>query len=102
MAHINKLPWEVGSILMCSKCGAKFNEPNLAEEAKSQIRKYQKDQQTATQIRVIVTGCLGVCFPEKQTFAYMPVNGQTEVYTTELNKETLVREVKELISKKVP
>lgn len=101
MAQINKTPWEVGSIFVCSKCGAKFNEPNIADETKSELRKFQKAEETQGQIRVIVSGCLGVCFPEKQTFTFMPVNGATEVYTTELKKDTVVEEIKKLIQDKI-
>lgn len=101
MAQINKTPWEIGSVFVCSKCGAKFNEPDIADQAKSEVRKFQKAEETQGKIRVIVSGCLGVCFPEKQTFTFMPVNGATEVYTTELNKDTLVTELKKLISSKI-
>lgn len=101
MATLNKTPWEIGSILMCSKCGAKFNEPNIAEDVKSEMRKLQKAEETQNKIRVIVSGCLGVCYPEKQTFSYMPVDGLTEIYTTELNKESLSAEVKDLIKRKL-
>ena len=101
MANLNKTPWQVGSVLICSKCGAKFNQPTMAEEVKSEMRKWQKAQETQEKIRVIVSGCLGVCYPEKQTFSFMPVNGPTEVYTTELNKESLVADVRELIERKL-
>lgn len=101
MAQINKTPWEVGSVFVCSKCGAKFNQPDIAETAKSEIRKFQKAEETQGQIRVIVSGCLGVCYPEKQTFTFMPVNGATEVYTTDLNKDTVVQELKKLIADKL-
>ena len=73
----------------------------MAEEVKSEMRKWQKAQETQEKIRVIVSGCLGVCYPEKQTFSFMPVNGPTEVYTTELNKESLVADVRELIERKL-
>ncbi len=102
MAQINKTPWEIGSVFICSKCGAKFNEPQIADEAKSEMRKFQKAAETQGQIRVIVSGCLGVCYPEKQTFAFMPVDGATEVYTTELKKDTLVTELKNLLGSKLP
>lgn len=101
MATLNKTPWEVGSILICSKCGAKFNEPDLAENVKSKIRKWQKEEETQHQIRVVVSGCLGVCYPEKQTISFMPVNGPTEVYTTKLDEETVSSEVKDLIKSKL-
>ncbi|MGZ3692433.1 MAG: hypothetical protein ACXVAX_13075 [Pseudobdellovibrio sp.] len=101
MSTLNKTPWEIGSVFICSKCGAKFNEPGLAEEVKSEVRKLQKAEGTQEQIRVIVSGCLGVCYPEKQTIAFMPVSGQTEIYTTELKKEVVAQEVKELLGRKL-
>ncbi len=101
MANINQTPWEIGSIFICTKCGAKFNETNMAEEVKSEIRKQQKADETQGKIRVITSACLGVCFPEKQTFAYMPVDGKTEVFTTELNKQSVLQEVRSLLEKKL-
>ena len=101
MAKINQTPWEIGSIFICTKCGGKFNEANLAEEVKTEIRKKQKADETQGKIRVITSGCLGVCYPEKQSIAYMPVEGRTEVFTTELNKPVVIQEVAELIEKKL-
>ena len=101
MANINQIPWEIGSIFICTKCGTKFNEPNMAEELKSEIRKKQKTDETQSKIRVITSGCLGVCYPEKQTIAFMPIEGKTEVYTTELNKQIVLQEVTALITKKL-
>lgn len=101
MAKINQTPWEIGSIFICTKCGAKFNEPNLAEEVKTEVRKKQKSDETQGKIRVIPSGCLGVCYPEKQTFAFMPVEGRTEVYTAELNKQIVFQEVSGLLEKKL-
>ncbi len=101
MAKINQTPWEKGSIFICNKCGAKLNEPNLAEEVKSEIRKKQKADETQGLIRVVVSGCLGVCYPEKQTFAFMPVDGKTEVYTSELNKQIVLDDISDLLEKKL-
>lgn len=101
MANINKTPWEVGMVLVCTKCGAKFNNPNIAEEVKTEIRKIQKEQETLGKIRVIPSGCLGVCYPEKQTFSYQPIDGKTEVYTTDLNKESVLSEIDNLIKNKL-
>lgn len=100
MANINKSPWEIGAVFICTKCGTKFNQPQLAEEVKSAVRKKQKAEETNGQIRVITSACLGVCYPEKQTFAFMPLEGKTEVYTTEIDKDTLYREVTELLDRK--
>ena len=101
MAKINQTPWTAGSIFICTKCGAKLNESNLAEEVKSEIRKKQKADETQEQIRVVTSGCLGVCYPEKQTIAFMPVEGKTEVYTLELNKQNILQEVAALLDKKL-
>ena len=101
MAKINKTPWKIGTIFICTKCGGKSNEPNLAEEVKSEIRKKQKTDETQDKIRVIPSGCLGVCYPDKQTFAFMPVDGKTEVYTTELTKPSVLRDVTALLEKKL-
>lgn len=101
MANISKIPWEIGSILICSKCGAKFNEPQLAEEIKTEMRKIQKTEETQGKIRVIVSGCLGVCYPEKQTFSFMPIDGKTEVFTCELKKDIIFSEIKDLLYKKL-
>jgi hypothetical protein len=101
MANINQLPWEIGSVFICTKCGAKTNMPTLADEVKSDIRKKQKAEETLGKIRVITSACLGVCFPEKQTFAFMPVDGQTEIYTTEINKEVLTTEINKLLKRKI-
>lgn len=101
MAEINKAPWEIGAIFICTKCGAKYNQPTLAEEVKSAVRKKQKTDETHTQIRVITSACLGVCYPEKQTFAFMPVEGKAEVYTTELDKETLFNDITSFLDGKI-
>lgn len=101
MANINKTPWEIGSIFICTKCGGKFNEINMAEEIKTEIRKKQKTDETQGKIRVITSGCLGVCYPEKQTFAFMPVEGKTEVYTAELSKPAILNEISDLLKKKL-
>ncbi len=101
MANLNKTPWEIGSIFLCNKCGAKLNQPNIAEEVKSEIRKIQKTNETQGKFRVVVSGCLGVCYPEKQTFGFMPVDGKTEMFTTEINKDVILGELKDLISKKI-
>lgn len=101
MAEINKAPWQTGAIFICTKCGAKYNQPTLADDVKSAVRKKQKAEETNGQIRVITSACLGVCYPEKQTIAFMPLEGRTEVYTTELNAETVFNEVTSLLDSKI-
>ena len=101
MANISKAPWEIGAVFICTKCGAKFNQPNLADEVKSQVRKKQKAEETNSKIRVITSACLGVCYPERQTFVFTPLTGNTEVYTTELNQEVVFQEIVDLLDKKI-
>ena len=95
------VPWEVGSIFICTKCGAKYNQPDLAEELKSAIRKDLKVGDQNSKVRVMTSGCLNVCFPEEQTFSYMPNSGDTEVYTTSLEKQTAYQEISEFLKKKI-
>jgi len=94
-------PWEIGSLFICTKCGAKYNQPNLAEDLKSGLRKDLKTRDENGKIRVITSGCLNVCYPEEQTFAFMPKEGQTEVYTTALEQNQAFAEIKEFIQKKI-
>ena len=101
MREVTKVPFEIGTVMICSKCGAKFNEPQLAESVKSEMRKVQKEQESHTKVRVIVSGCLGVCYPERQTIAFMPVEGKTEMWTTELKKDEVLSAVKQIVELKL-
>lgn len=94
-------PWEMGSLFICTKCGAKYNQPSLAEELKSDLRKDLKTRDENVKIRTITSGCLGICYPEEQTFAFMPKSGETEIYTTALEKDTAFVDIKALIQKKI-
>ncbi len=95
------VPWETGSLFICTKCGAKYNQPELAEEVKSAIRKDLKARDENGKVRVMTSGCLNVCYPEEQTFAYMPKSGETEVYTSALDKQTVLDDIKEFLKKKI-
>lgn len=96
-----EIPWEVGSVFICTKCGAKYNEGDLAEDAKKQIRKELKEKDANKKIRVMTSGCLNICYPEEQTFVFMPNDGPTEVYTTELDLKTAVEDISKLVNKKL-
>ncbi len=95
------VPWEVGSVFICTKCGAKYDEGDLAEDAKKQIRKVLKEKDANKKIRVMTSGCLSVCYPEEQTFAFMPNDGPTEVYTTKLDLKTAIEDISKLVNKKI-
>lgn len=101
MIKKHSTPWEIGSLYICTKCGVKYNQPNLAEEVKGDMRKDLKSREEHTKIRVITSGCLGVCYPEEQTFAFMPNEGKTEVYTTALDKAQAFSDIKEFVQKKI-
>ncbi len=96
-----KTPWEVGSLFICTKCAAKFTQENLAEELKTELRKNLKKHDQQNSIRVMISGCLNVCHPEEQTFAFMPANGPTEVQTTVLDKETALNDIQSFIKTKI-
>ncbi len=96
-----EIPWEIGSLFICTKCGSKFNEPDLAENIKKTLRKELKEQDANKKIRVITSGCMNVCYPEELTFSFMPNEGKTEVYTTTLNETEAADEIREFIKKKI-
>ncbi|MBC7421614.1 MAG: (2Fe-2S) ferredoxin domain-containing protein [Bdellovibrio sp.] len=96
-----QVPWEVGSLFICTKCGAKYNEPELAENVKKQIRKDLKEQDANKKVRVITSGCLNICYPEEQTFAFMPSRGETEVYTTKLDDKEAYEDITKFLKKKI-
>ncbi len=101
MAKKYSTPWEVGSLFICTKCGAKFNQPDLAEELKSSLRKDLKSRDENKKIRVMTSGCLNVCYPEEQTFAFMPIDGKTEVFTSELNEKQAYETIRKFIQQKI-
>ena len=79
--------FSVGSLFICSKCGKDFSEPDHANNLKSSLRAELKNYDEAhKKIRVMVSGCLGVCSSGDQTFAYYPNEGKMELFTSESNK----------------
>ena len=95
------VPWEIGSLFICTKCGAKYNQPELAEELKSALRKDLKGRDENSKVRVMTSGCLNICYPEEQTFVFMPKSGDTEVYTSTLDKQIAYDEIKEFLKTKM-
>lgn len=76
-----------GSLFICSKCGKDFSEPDNADNLKSALRSELKNYNDAhKKIRVMVSGCLGVCEKGEQVFGYYPNKGEMELYTTDSNK----------------
>jgi predicted metal-binding protein len=79
--------FSLGSLFICSKCGKDFSEPDNADNLKSALRSELKNYNEAhKQVRVMVSGCLGLCEKGEQAFAYYPNEGEVELYTTDSNK----------------
>lgn len=79
--------FSIGSLFICSKCGKDFSEPDHANNLKSSLRSELKSFNEAhKKIRVMVSGCLGVCSSGDQAFAYYPNDGKIELFTSESNK----------------
>lgn len=95
--------FSVGSLFICSKCGQGFSNPTpeQAEKLKSELRTELKAIDANTKVRVMVSGCLGVCEPDQQTFAYYPNSGSAEIYTSDKASNVVKAEIMELIKTKI-
>lgn len=94
-------PWSVGSMLICNKCGKSFNHPEQADQMKSALRSFLKENDSHKKVRVMVSGCLNICDKEAQAVCYQPNNGPTEVFTVDKNFDKSVNEIKTFLMKKV-
>src|SRR3989338_1830486 len=94
-------PWSTGSIFICSKCGGSFDNPEMAEKLKTELRIHLKDQDGNKKIRVMVSGCLNVCIDNEQAVVYQPVSGVTETFTIGSNLEENIQEMKGILGKKL-
>lgn len=73
--------FSVGSLYLCNKCGLKFNNSENAEQLKSSLRSELKNENNDhKKIRVMVSGCLGICESGEQVFSYYPNEGLAEIY----------------------
>ncbi|AZZ35760.1 hypothetical protein CIK05_02735 [Bdellovibrio sp. qaytius] len=73
-----------GSLFICTKCGKDFSDPKpeRAEKLKSDLRSDLKEIDAHKKIRVMTSGCLGLCQKDEQTFAYYPNYGEMEMLST--------------------
>ncbi len=94
-------PWSIGSMFICDKCGASFDEPKMAEKLKSELRSHLKETDDNKKIRVMVTGCLSVCNKGEQTIMYQPRLGKTEILTIDNNFKANLVELKRFIAEKI-
>jgi hypothetical protein len=95
--------FSLGSLFICNKCGKEFLEPDHADNLKSALRSELKNYNEAhKKIRVMVSGCLGVCEKGEQAFGYYPNDGSIELNTTDSNKfEKSKNEILDFIKTKV-
>jgi predicted metal-binding protein len=91
----------IGSLFICSKCGQGFNSTDQAEKLKTELRADLKKNEAHTKVRVMVSGCLGICENDQQTFAYYPNSGPAEIYTTGSDFSDAKTEIFALIQTKV-
>ena len=94
-------PWSIGSLFICNKCGKAFDHPDQADQLKSDLRHFLKEQDGHKKIRVMVSGCLNVCDKEAQAVCYQPNQGPTEVFTVEKNYEKSLKELKVILEEKI-
>ena len=98
------VPFSIGSLYICSKCGKSFDDPERAEKLKSDLRAELKDlngENANKKIRVIVSGCLNICEDGEQTFAYYPNKGPVEIYTTSDDYKESKKDILDLLKNKI-
>lgn len=93
--------FSVGSLFICSKCGQGFNSLDQAEKLKTELRTDLKNIEAHKKIRIMVSGCLGICEKDHQTFAYCPNEGRTEVYITDKNFSIAKSEILDFVQNKI-
>ena len=98
---IHEVPWAVGSMLICNKCGKSFDQPDQADQLKSNLRGFLKENDDHKQIRVMISGCLNVCDKEAQAICYQPNQGSTEVFTVDKNFDKSLKELKTFLQNKL-
>lgn len=89
-----------GSLFICSKCGVSFDQPEQAEKLKTSLRGKLRETGKQTEVRVMVSSCLGVCIDEEQAFGYYPNEGKLELYTTSKDFNIAEQEILDFIHKK--
>ncbi len=85
--------FKTGSLFLCSKCGVSFDKPENAEQLKVQLRQQLKTEQLHSEVRVMVSGCLGVCQDDEQAFAFYPNQGPVELYTATADQAQAAQEI---------
>ena len=94
-------PWSVGSLLICDKCGAEFEQTKMADKLKQELRIHLKEKDEHKKIRVMVTGCLNICSKEEQAVMYQPNFGKTEIFTIGNDFKSNAAELKQILAAKL-
>lgn len=92
-------PWSEGILLVCTKCHKAINpqslheEGNAGENLKNFLKKSLKESGEFSKIRVVTSSCLDVCVDDFQAVTYAGVDGETETFTVqpEKDREELLR-----------
>lgn len=86
--------WSKGAFFLCEKCGRRQDAhpaaAGLAEEWKADFKARLRDAGAGKEIRVMVSGCLGPCPPNRQTAAWMPSDGKQDVLIFEPSEKEAV------------
>ena len=93
--------FSIGGLFICSKCGQGFNSPDQAEKLKTELRTDLKNIEAHKKIRIMTSGCLGVCEKDHQTFAYCPNEGSSEIYITDKKISTAKNEILDFVQNKI-
>ena len=96
-----EIPWSVGSMFICNKCGKSFNKTENAENLKSELRTYLKENDNHKKIRVMVSGCLSVCIKEEQTVMYQNNLGKTDIFTVDKDFDAAEADLKKFLDKRL-
>lgn len=94
-------PWSVGSLFICEKCGASFEQAKMADKLKQELRSHLKEKDEHKKIRVMVTGCLNVCIKEEQAVMYQPNFGKTEIFTVGNDFKSNASKLKQILAAKL-
>lgn len=80
-------PWSKGAVFICEKCGRRDDgDPalkGLAEDWKKEFKSRLRDEGHGKSVRVMVSGCLSLCPPDRQVAAWCPTDGKTELIVFE-------------------
>lgn len=95
----HQTPWNQGLFLICQKCGTVVEKPSLHEELRVDLRDHLRKKEQIKEVRVISSGCLSICDKQKQTVAYSPVKGPTEVVSFDFTN--LKDELKKYLDSKI-